>query len=102
MIDNLLTLADLDRIIHEPSRIMIVAILHHLESADFLYLRRETGLTQGNLSAHLTRLEKAGYVQIEKTFRGKIPRTLCSLTESGRQAFETYRQTMKSIYEDDA
>jgi DNA-binding MarR family transcriptional regulator len=81
---------------------MIVAILSQLESADFLYLRRETGLTQGNLSAHLIRLEKAGYIQIEKTFRGKIPRTLCSLTESGRQAFETYRQTMKSIYEDEA
>jgi len=98
MIDNLLTLADLDRIIHEPSRIMIVAILHHLESADFLYLRRETGLTQGNLSTHLMKLEKAGYIQIEKTFRGKIPRTMCSLTEKGRQAFETYRQTLKIIY----
>jgi DNA-binding MarR family transcriptional regulator len=62
MIDNLLTLADLDRIIHQSSRTRIVAILHYLESADFLYLRRETGLTQGNLSTHLVKLEKAGYI----------------------------------------
>jgi DNA-binding MarR family transcriptional regulator len=95
-------LADVDRVIHEPARTMIVAILYNLESADFLYLQREAGLTKGNLSAHLTKLEEAGYVSIEKTFRGKIPLTLCSLTESGRKAFEAYRQKLKQFIDSGA
>jgi DNA-binding MarR family transcriptional regulator len=97
MSNDFRALADVDRVIHEPARTMIVAILYNLESADFLYLQRETGLTKGNLSAHLTKLEEAGYVSIEKTFRGKIPLTLCSLTESGRKAFEGYRQKLKEF-----
>jgi DNA-binding MarR family transcriptional regulator len=97
MTNNLRVLGDVDRIIHEPARTMIIAILYNLDSADFLYLQRESGLTKGNLSAHLTRLEDAGYVHIEKSFRGKIPLTLCSLTESGRQAFDTYRQMLKQF-----
>ncbi len=76
---------------------MIVALLYNLESADFLFLQREAGLTKGNLSAHLTKLEAAQYVRIEKTFRGKIPLTLCSLTASGRQAFDAYRQQLKQF-----
>lgn len=99
MTNNLRSITDIDRVIHEPARTMIVATLYYLESADFLYLQRETGLTQGNLSTHLIRLEDAGYVSIEKTFRGKVPRTLCSLTESGRQAFDTYRQTFKEFFD---
>jgi DNA-binding MarR family transcriptional regulator len=97
MTDNIRALADVDRLIHEPARTMIIAILYNLESADFLYLQREAGLTKGNLSAHLTKLEEAGYISIEKTFRGKIPLTLCSLTEKGRKAFETYRQKLKQF-----
>ena len=89
------SLAEVDRLIHEPARLMIVAILSGVESADFLYLLRETGLTKGNLSAHLTRLEEAGYVKIEKTFRGKVPLTLCSLTDGGREAFRRYRERMR-------
>jgi DNA-binding MarR family transcriptional regulator len=95
MTNNLRALADVDRVIHEPARTMIIAILYNLESADFLYLQREAGLTKGNLSAHLTKLEEAGYVNIEKTFRGKIPLTLCSLTENGKQAFEGYREKLR-------
>jgi len=102
MANNVRALADIDRVIHEPARTMITAILYHLESADFLYLQREAGLTKGNLSAHLTKLEEAGYVRIEKTFRGKIPLTLCSLTDSGRQAFDTYRQTLKQFVDNKA
>ena len=102
MTNNLRSFADIDRVIHEPARTMIVAALYNLESADFLYLQRETGLTQGNLSTHLIRLEDAGYVRIEKTFRGKVPRTLCSLTESGRQAFDTYRQKLKEFLDHEA
>ena len=102
MASNVRALADVDRVIHEPARTMITAILYNLESADFLYLQREAGLTKGNLSAHLTKLEEAGYVRIAKTFRGKIPLTLCSLTDNGRQAFEAYRQTLKQFIDDDA
>jgi DNA-binding MarR family transcriptional regulator len=101
MTNNFRALADVDRVIHEPARTMIVAILYNLESADFLYLQREAGLTKGNLSAHLAKLEEAGYVSIEKTFRGKIPLTLCSLTENGRKAFESYRQKLKHFIDNE-
>ena len=97
MTGNLRALSNVDRVIHEPARTMIVAILYNLESADFLYLQREAALTKGNLSAHLGKLEEAGYVRIEKTFHGKTPMTLCSLTENGRKAFELYRQTLKKF-----
>jgi len=84
-------LADLDRIVHEPARLAIMAVLYTVESADFLYLLHSTGLTKGNLSSHLMRLEEAGYVSIQKSFRGKVPQTLCSLTPAGREAFRAYR-----------
>jgi DNA-binding MarR family transcriptional regulator len=90
-------LAGVDRVIHEPARLTIVAILSVVERADFLYLLRETRLTKGNLSAHLVRLEEAGYVQIEKSFRGKVPYTTCSLTPRGRAAFRAYREQMRLV-----
>jgi len=93
--DDLRSMAGVDRIIHEPARLVITAILYAVESADFLYLLRETGLTKGNLSAHLARLEEAGYVRIEKTFRGKVPQTICSLTDPGRTAFREYRARLR-------
>ena len=93
------SLNEIDRLIHEPARTMIVAILYAVDSADFLYLQRETGLTKGNLSAHLAKLEEAGYIAIEKTYRGKIPLTLCRLTDSGRQAFKGYRKQLKQFVE---
>ncbi len=95
MSNEIRSLVEIDRLIHEPARLMIVAILYAVESADFLYLKRETELTKGNLSSHLSRLEEAGYVAIEKTYKGKIPLTVCTLTEKGRQAFEDYRKQMK-------
>jgi DNA-binding transcriptional ArsR family regulator len=88
-------LADVDRVIHEPARLLIVSLLYALKEADFVFLQRESQLTRGNLSSHLARLEEAGYVKIEKTFRGKVPLTVCSLTNAGRTAFETYRETFK-------
>jgi DNA-binding transcriptional ArsR family regulator len=91
------SLTDIDRLIHEPARLMIVAILYAVESADFLYLQRESELTKGNLSSHLSKLENAGYVQIEKTYRGKVPLTICKLTDDGRCAFEDYREQMKRM-----
>lgn len=99
MTDDLRQLVDIDRLIHEPARLMIVAILSAVESADFLYLQRETGLTKGNLSSHLARLEESGYVQIEKTYRGKLPLTICRLTQDGQKAFQEYRKSLKKFIE---
>lgn len=95
--EELRNLIDVDRIIHEPARLMIVAILSAAAEADFLYLLKATNLTRGNLSSHLSRLEEAGYVEIEKTFAGKMPRTVCRLTEAGQVALEAYRRQMKSV-----
>jgi DNA-binding transcriptional ArsR family regulator len=85
------SLLNIDRLIHEPARLVIMTMLNAVESADFLFLQRETGLTKGNLSAHLAKLEEAGHVGIEKTYRGKIPLTVCRLTQDGRKAYENYR-----------
>ncbi|MGQ9682768.1 MAG: winged helix-turn-helix domain-containing protein [Anaerolineae bacterium] len=93
-------LADLDRLIHEPARLVIVATLYAVESADFTFLLRQTGLTKGNLSTHLMRLEEAGYLQIDKTFRGKVPQTICRLTPTGRAAFEDYRTRVRRVVGD--
>ena len=97
MSDDLRSLTELDRLIHEPARLLIVTILSTVESADFLFLQRETDLTKGNLSAHLSKLENVGYVNIEKTFKGKLPLTVCKLSEAGRKAFEEYRQQMQNF-----
>jgi len=90
-------LSSLDRLIHEPARLMIMTILYAVEEADFVYLQRECSLTQGNLSSHLTRLEEASYVTISKTFKGKYPLTLCRLTKKGHRAFEAYSATLRCI-----
>ncbi len=94
---SLQSLGDLDRVLHEPSRMMITAILYSADEADFLYLLNATSLTRGNLSTHLARLEEAGYVEIEKTYRGKVPRTICRLTAAGRTAFDEYRRQLREI-----
>lgn len=90
------SLAEIDRVIHEPGRLMIVALLSAVERADFLYLLHETEMNKGTLSSHLARLEEAGYVRIDKTFRGKVPQTLLQLTSTGRAAFEQYRRQLKT------
>lgn len=91
------SLTNVDRLIHEPSRSIILAILSAVQSADFLYLLRETGLTKGNLTVHLSKLEAAGFIKIEKTYRGKLPLTLCSITDEGELAFENYRKQLKEF-----
>jgi len=93
--ENLPAWSEIDRLLHEPARLAIVSLLAVVEKADFLYLQRESGLTKGNLSAHLSKLENGGYVQIEKTFRGKLPLTLVALTPQGRAALEQYLTQMK-------
>jgi DNA-binding MarR family transcriptional regulator len=92
--DVISDLTNLDRVIHEPARLTILSILYVVESADFLFLLRQTGLTRGNLSSHLNKLEQAGYVHIEKMFVDKIPRTLMHLTDEGKAAFDSYRTQM--------
>ena len=88
---------DLDRVIHEPARLLIVALLAGVKEADFLWVQRETELTKGNLSSHLAKLEGAGYVEVEKTYRGKIPLTLLRLTRQGQQAFEAYKRSLNGL-----
>jgi DNA-binding MarR family transcriptional regulator len=96
---DLQPIADIDRLVHEPARLMILTILYVVESADFVYLMRQTGLTKGNLSSHLSKLEAAGYVDVKKEFVDKIPRTLLRLTDDGREAFQAYRQDMIQVLE---
>jgi DNA-binding MarR family transcriptional regulator len=97
MSDDLRKLTEVDRLVHEPARLLIMTLLYAVEKVDFLYMLRETGLTKGNLSTHLSKLETAGYVEIEKGFRGKIPQTLIALTSEGRSAFELYRNQLKNL-----
>jgi len=98
--ENFQPLVGIDKIIHEPARLMLMAYLYVIESADFLFLERQTGLTRGNLSSHMTKLEGAGYVEVQKEFVDKIPRTLFRLTDDGRKAFQEYRKKMKQVFDD--
>jgi DNA-binding MarR family transcriptional regulator len=93
-------IAGIDRLIHEPARLMILAVLYVIDSADFLFLMRQTGLTRGNLSSHMSKLEDAGYIDVKKEFADKIPRTLLQLTKQGKDAFDRYRQSMMQMLED--
>jgi len=88
-------LRDLDRLVHEPARLLVLAYLYVTESADFVFLANQTSLTLGNLSSHVAKLEEAGYVEVEKTFRGKRPNTQLRLTGSGRAAFLAYRERLE-------
>jgi DNA-binding MarR family transcriptional regulator len=98
--DELNAIQNIDKIIHEPARLLIMAHLFVVESADFLFLQRQTGLTWGNISSHLRKLENAGYVAVEKEFIDKKPHTTLKLTDKGRKAFQEYRKNMKQVFED--
>ena len=93
-------LADLDRIIHSPARLMMMTYLYVVESVDFIFLMRLTGLTWGNLSSHLSKLEEAKYVNIEKQFIQKKSHTMVNLTDKGRQAFRDYKQLLLQVLTD--
>jgi DNA-binding MarR family transcriptional regulator len=92
---GLRNLSQVDRLVHEPARLMILMVLYTVESADFTFLVNATELTDGNVSSHLSKLEAAGYVQIEKGYAGKKPRTTLQLTKEGRKAVEDYSSTMQ-------
>lgn len=90
---------DIDRVIHEPARLVIMSHLYVLDRADFLFLKQQTGMTWGNLSSHITKLENAGYVEVIKKFVDRKPFTLIQLTQSGRKAFEKYQRQMRHMFE---
>jgi len=87
----------LDPIIHAPTRLAILSILITAETANFTYLKESIGVTDGNLSSHLTKLETAGLISIEKTFVGKKPQTICAITKAGRTAFLKYLDQLEQI-----
>ena len=88
---------EIDRLVHEPARLKVLAFLSLLESADFTFLVSRLGLTMGNLSAHVSKLQEAGYIEVEKGYKDNRPQTMISLTEAGRQAFQHYRRQMLQI-----
>ncbi|MDX9851898.1 MAG: transcriptional regulator [Anaerolineaceae bacterium] len=92
MIEN--PFPELDMVIHSPARLQIVSALVLLEEADFVYLLNVTKLTRGNLSTHLSKLEEAGYVAVEKTYKKNRPLTILRLTVQGREAYKLYRKTL--------
>ena len=94
------TPGDIDQAIHAPARLIMMTYLFVVESADFLFLMRMTGLTWGNLSTHLSKLEEAGYVAIEKTYQGKKPLTVARMTDVGREAFRAYKKNMQRLLAD--
>ena len=89
-----------DQVIHASARLMVLTYLYVVESADYVFLVRLTGLTWGNLSTHLSKLEEAGYITMKKAFIGKKPHTTISLTEQGRAALRTYKQNMQQVLDD--
>jgi DNA-binding MarR family transcriptional regulator len=95
---NAKDIASLDRVMHEPARLTVAACLYVVEDADFVFLQSQTGITGGNLSSHIKRLELAGYVAIRKEFVASKPRTILTLTEQGRAAFDAYVKTMEQLF----
>lgn len=93
-------LAGIDQVIHAPARLMVLTYLYVVASADYVFLMRLTGLTWGNLSTHLTKLEEAGYVAIDKEFKGRKPHTTISLTRRGRTAFREYKKSLQQVLDD--
>lgn len=89
----------LDPLLHSELRLGVMSILLGVDEADFVFLRQETGATAGNLSVQLDKLQKAGYISIAKTFRGKMPCTLCRITDEGVKAFERYVEALRSYIE---
>ena len=93
-------LAEIDQVIHAPARLMVLTYLYVVESADYTFLLRMTGLTWGNLATHLAKLEEAGYVLIAKGYQGKKPHSTVSLTPQGRAAFREYKRSLQQVLDD--
>jgi DNA-binding MarR family transcriptional regulator len=95
-----LDVPQIDKVIHEPARLSLLAHLYVFESADALFLKKQVGLTWGNLSSHLAKLEAAGYIEVNKEFIDRKPVTSLRLTSEGREAFRVYRDKMKQLFDD--
>lgn len=95
--EDILSVGEFDRVIHEPARLLILTYLSLVDSADFVFLTRETQLTRGNLSSHLRTLESADYITVEKEFVDRKPRTLLNITKEGRETLSKYRKNMGQI-----
>jgi DNA-binding MarR family transcriptional regulator len=87
----------MDRLIHEPARLILMANLYVVDEADFVFLSRQTGLTAGNISSHISKLEDGGYVEVDKTFVGRKPRTVYRMTKEGRAAFERHKTRLAGV-----
>jgi DNA-binding MarR family transcriptional regulator len=98
--DDLHPLSELDPVIHASARLMVLVHLYVVDSADYVFLKRQTGLSWGNLATHLNKLEEAGYVTIEKGYKGKKPQTMIHLTKHGRAAFKDYKQNLQQVLDD--
>ena len=95
--DSLSEIMNIDRLVHSPARLSILTYLFVVEEGDAVYLLNQTGLTWGNLSANITRLQEAGYIEVVKEFKDKKPHTLLKLTDRGRKAFQGYQNKMKEL-----
>lgn len=93
----MIELSPIDKLIHESGRLIIMTALSACQSAEFLYLQRIAGLTKGNLSSHLSRLEEAGLIRIEKQFVGKKPNTVIAMTKQGRSALEAHWKALDDL-----
>ena len=89
----------LDPLLHSELRLAVISLLVSSEEAEFPYIKEQTGATAGNLSVQVDKLSAAGYIEVEKTFKGKRPCTICRITDKGRQAFKTYIEALKSYLE---
>jgi len=87
---------ELNPLLHSELRLGIMSLLISVENADFVYIREQTGATAGNLSVQIDKLSKAGYIEVEKTYKGKVPCTICKITPAGVKAFEEYVEALKT------
>lgn len=85
----------LDPLLHSELRLAVVSLLMSVDEADFTYIKEQTGATSGNLSVQLDKLTAAGYITVEKGFKGKMPRTTCRITPLGTEAFRDYVKALK-------
>lgn len=94
-----LEILKLGRMLHDPSRLLILTFLYHVAALDYVSLRKKLKFSTGNLSWQLRKLERAGYVAIAKRFKGRRPQTICGMTKRGREALELYAEMLKQITE---
>ncbi len=91
---------ELDPLLHSELRLAVMSILAGADEADFVYMREQTRASAGNLSVQIDKLQKAGYISVEKGFKGRMPRTVCRMTDAGRKAFEDYVDALRSYIGD--